>query len=102
MKILSSLYSIYTQDILFDSVEFQRRYRKNPFVLGDAYLTTFCQRGQYLSVQHMDKITRVNVILKVLYLMQICVALSDRNPRLSDLLLVEPERYDMSYTLMQN
>ena len=39
MKILSSLYSVRTQDTLFDAVEFQQRYRKKPFALGDAYLT---------------------------------------------------------------
>ena len=39
MKILSSLYLVHTQDILFGAVEFQRRYRKNHFVLGDSYLT---------------------------------------------------------------
>ena len=42
MKIISSLYSVRTQDILFDAVEFQQRYSKNPFALGDAYLTPFC------------------------------------------------------------
>ena len=31
MKILSSLYLVCTQDIIFDAVEFQRRYRKKPF-----------------------------------------------------------------------
>ena len=46
MKILYLLYLVHTQDILFDAVEFQRRYRKNPFALGDAYLTPFCQRVQ--------------------------------------------------------
>ena len=30
-----------TQDTLFDAVEFQQRYCKNPFALGDAYLTPF-------------------------------------------------------------
>ena len=41
MKILSSLYLVRTQYNLFDAVEFQQRYRKNPFALGDAYLTPF-------------------------------------------------------------
>ena len=41
MKILYFLYSVRTQDIIFDAVESQRNYRKNPFVLGDAYLTPF-------------------------------------------------------------
>ena len=39
MEILSSLYSICTQDTLFDAVEFQWRYRKNPSALGDTYLS---------------------------------------------------------------
>ena len=42
----------------------------------------------------MEKITRVNVILKVPYLLQVYVALLDHHPRLPDLWLVEPERYD--------
>ena len=46
MKILSYLYLVRTQDILFDAVEFQRRYRENPFALGDGYLTPFFQRVQ--------------------------------------------------------
>ena len=46
MKILSSLYSVRTQDILFDAVEFQLIYCENPFVIGDAYLTNFYQRVQ--------------------------------------------------------
>ena len=70
-KILSSLYSVRTQDTLVDAVYFQRRYRQNPFVLDDAYLTPFFQRVQSLSVQHMVKITLVNVILKVSYLSQV-------------------------------
>ena len=31
MKILSFLYWVHTQDILFDAVEYQQRYRENPF-----------------------------------------------------------------------
>ena len=46
MKILSSLYSVGTQDTFFDAVKFQQRYRKNPFALGDKYLTPFCRRVQ--------------------------------------------------------
>ena len=53
MKILSSLYLVRTQDTLFSDVEFQRRYRKNPFTLGDLYLTSLSPRVQYLSVQHI-------------------------------------------------
>ena len=71
MKILSSLYVVYTQDTLFDAVELQQRYRENPFALGDAYLTHFTQCVQQLSIQHMDKIISVNVILKVSFLLQI-------------------------------
>ena len=41
LNILSSLYLVCTQDTIFDAVEFQWRYRKNPFSLGDAYLKTF-------------------------------------------------------------
>ena len=41
MKILYSLYLVRTQDILFDALEFQQRYRENPFALGDTYLTPF-------------------------------------------------------------
>ena len=55
MKILSSLYWVRTQDILFDAMEYQRRYRETLFVIGDAYLTPLSQRVNYLSVQHMDK-----------------------------------------------
>ena len=62
---------IITQDILFDAVEFQGRYHKNSFALGDAYLMPFNQRVQYLSVQHMEKITHINVILNVSYLSQV-------------------------------
>ena len=98
MKILSSLFLVRTQDILFDAVEFQRIYRKNPFVLGDVYLTPFSQRVQYLSVQHMEKITRLNVIMKVSYLFQVKMAWSNRRPCLSDLLLVEPEKYDLTWS----
>ena len=71
MKILSSLSSLRSQDKLFDAVEFQLIYRKNPFVLDDAYLTPLLQRVQYLFVQHMDKITGVNVILEILYLLRV-------------------------------
>ena len=46
MKILYSLNLVLKQDILFDAVEFQLRYRKNFFALGDAYLTPFYQRVQ--------------------------------------------------------
>ena len=38
MEILTSFYLILTKDTLFDTVKFQRRYRKNPFSLGDTYL----------------------------------------------------------------
>ena len=55
MKKLSSLYLVRTQDILFDAVEFQRIYRENPFVLGDAYLTPLTQRVQYLSMCCMER-----------------------------------------------
>ena len=74
MKILFFLYSVRTQDTLFDAVEFQRRYYENPFTIGDAYLTPFFQHVQYLSVQHMGKIALVNVILEVLYLLQVKMA----------------------------
>ena len=50
-----------------------------------SHLTPFCQCVQYLSVQHMDKITRVNVILKVLYLLQVRMTWSNIRSRLSDL-----------------
>ena len=63
MNILSSLYSVRTQDILFYVVEFQQRYRENASVLGDVYLRHLSQIMQQISVQHMNKITRVNVIL---------------------------------------
>ena len=33
----------------------------------------------------MDKITRINVILRVLYMLQVYVALLDHHPRLSDI-----------------
>ena len=68
MKILSSLFVVCTQYTLFDAAEFQRRYQKKPFALGDAYLTPLSQYVQQLSVQHMGKIPRVNVILNVYYL----------------------------------
>ena len=71
MKISSSLYLVRTKDILFYAMELQHRYLKNPFALGDKYFTPFTQRVHYLSVQHTEKITRVNVILKVLYLLQV-------------------------------
>ena len=76
MKILYFFYWLITQDIHFDAVGYQQIYRETLFVLGDAYLTPLSQRVQYLSVQHMEKITRVNVILKVLYLLQVYVAFS--------------------------
>ena len=41
MNMLSSLYPVCPQNTLFDAVEFQRKYRKNPFELSDAYLTPF-------------------------------------------------------------
>ena len=44
--------------------------------------TSLSQRAPYLSVQPMDKIKHVNVTLKVSYLLQVCVALLDRHPRL--------------------
>ena len=69
MKILYFLYLVCTQDILFDAMEFQQRYRKNHFMLGDAYLMPLSQLVKYLYVQHMEKITRVNVTLKVSYLL---------------------------------
>ena len=43
MKILSSLCVVLTQDILFDSLGFQQRYRENPFALCDTYLMPFSQ-----------------------------------------------------------
>ena len=70
MNILYSLYLVPIKYILFDAVEVQQIYRKNSFVIGDACLVPFSQRVQYLSVRHMDKITHINVILKVLYLLQ--------------------------------
>ena len=82
MKKLSFLYWVRTQVILFDALEYQQRYQKTLFVLADAYLTPLSQRAAYISVQHMDKITRANVILKVLYLLQVCVALLDRHTSL--------------------
>ena len=85
MKILSSLYLVSTQYTIFYEMEFQRRYHENSVVLGDAYLTPLSQRVQQLFIQHMDKIKRVNVILKVLYLVQVYVALLDHHPILSDL-----------------
>ena len=44
MKILYSLHLVRTQEDLFDAVEFQQRYGKNPFALGNAYLTPLFQR----------------------------------------------------------
>ena len=46
VNILSSLYSVRTQDTFFDALEYQRRYCENPFALGDKYLTPFFQRVQ--------------------------------------------------------
>ena len=46
MNILSSLDLVCTQDIISDAVEIQRRYRKNPFVIGEAYLMPFSQHVQ--------------------------------------------------------
>ena len=43
MKILSFLYLLRTQDTILDAVEFQQIYRKNPFALGDTYLTPLSQ-----------------------------------------------------------
>ena len=71
VKILSSLYLVCTLDTLSDAVKFQQIYCENPFVIDDAYSTPFCQREKSFSVQHMDRITCVNVILKVLYLLQV-------------------------------
>ena len=45
MKILSSLYWVRTQDILFDALEYQRRYRETLFALDDACLTSLSQRA---------------------------------------------------------
>ena len=42
MKILYSLNLVRIQDILFDDVDFQRRYRKKLVVLGDEYSVAFC------------------------------------------------------------
>ena len=56
MEILSFLYWVHTQDIIFDVVEYQRRYRETLFVLGDAYLTPLSQGVQYIYVQHMETI----------------------------------------------
>ena len=42
MKILSSLYSVHTIDTILMLWNSKGIYRKNPFALGDAYLTTFC------------------------------------------------------------
>ena len=55
MKILSSVCVVRKQYTLFDTVEFHRRYRKNTFALGDAYLMPLSQHVQYLSVHHMEK-----------------------------------------------
>ena len=57
MKILSSVCVVHKIDTLFDAVEFQQRYRKNPLALGDTYLTPLYQHMQYLFVQHIKKIT---------------------------------------------
>ena len=45
MKILSYLYWVHTQDILFDAMESQRRYCETLFALGDACLTSLYQRA---------------------------------------------------------
>ena len=46
MKMLSSLHLVCKQYTIFDDVEFQRRYRENPFALGDTYLTPLYQHVQ--------------------------------------------------------
>ena len=71
MEILSFLCVVRTQDTLFDAMEFQQRYCENPFALGDVYLMPLSQHVQKIFIQHMDKITRTNVIMKVLYLLQV-------------------------------
>ena len=58
MKILFSLYLVCTQDIIFGAVESQRRYRENPFAIGDAYLTPFYQRAQFFCRTHGQNNTR--------------------------------------------
>ena len=71
MKILFSLYFVPTQNTLFDAVEFQQIYCEKQYVLDDAYLTPLPQHVQYLFIEHIDKITHINVILKILYLTQV-------------------------------
>ena len=63
MKKLYSVCVVCVQDTLFDAVEFQSRYRKNPFALGGTYLIPLYQHLQQLSIQHMNKQTHVDVIL---------------------------------------
>ena len=43
MKILPFLYWVRTQDIIFDAMEYQQRYRETIFALGDACLTSLSQ-----------------------------------------------------------
>ena len=71
MKILPFLYGVRTQNIIFDAVEYKQRYHETYFVLGDVYLTPLSQCEQYLSVQHMDKLTSINVILKI-FVISLC------------------------------
>ena len=80
--ILTFWYWVRTRDILFDALEYQQRYREILFALGDACLTSLSQCALKLNVQHMDKITRVYETLKVLYLLQVCVALLHHHPHL--------------------
>ena len=54
-KIRSFVCGVRKQGILFDAVKFQRRCRENPFVIGDACLTTLSQHVQYIFAQHVEK-----------------------------------------------
>ena len=58
MKILSYLYSVRTQDTLFDAVELQQRYCENPFGLGDAYLIPFFTFAVAFCTTHGQNNTR--------------------------------------------
>ena len=101
VKKLSCVYQVSIRVTLFVGVSFQPRFPENPFVVGDACLTPFCQHVKFLFVQHMDKIERIHLILNVLYQLPYFVVQLVNHTGLPSLSLVRHEICDDSCILMK-
>ena len=55
MNILSSLYWVRTQDIIFDALEYQQRYYETLFALRDACLTSLPEPRNFAEVTKLSE-----------------------------------------------